>query len=941
MKKLLFFLLMFCFINVAFSQCPQPTNLNIIDYTTNSLTLTWTPGDSTQSSWELQYSLSDSTFSNYTSLFTISPIFGLTGLTQNVTYYFRVRAICGNYMSGYSNYVFIPTVACEPPYNEIISNITSTSAVLNFSSSNPAFNSWELGYREDDNNTSYTFITIDTNYFEFENLQPNKRYIYYLRTRCGDELSTISSTYYFTTAPLNLNVLNNNKTFYTCGEYIFDDGGDIGDHGNNYSYSVTLCPTNNANHTKRMSLRFNEFSLGSGDNMNLYSGDNYINVEGISTFTNTFLNGKTVYSDINDTSGCIRIIFNTNPTASSTGFVAYASCVDRCQIPLADLDTFYAKIDKNTYYNTYSFKYITDSSQSIPTQYRVIDYCEGDKVILYPKPQFPENGNSYYQNPSNCIYYWSFGDATYDTTRYQNNQTTHQWTDVGIYNINLMVVDTNRNRLNGHGCHSSNPINTIVRVSKNPIKSFDFLPNMCSGQPFTLNAGYDENNILVLDTVGIKYSPLFKDEDVLLIPEIGYPASRLELPLNVSGHSPSSLIGSSADIISCCVNIEHSFLGDLNIILQCPNGQQALLKSYNNGYSGFYLGIPYGGNNHNGYDDRNYANNTSVPGAGWTYCFSDVKALASSPILNNCNRVSASDASVLASNCTTCDSTNKNTASTYYKPEQNFNSLIGCPKNGEWKIIVEDSWIQDNGFVFSWELELNPTGNEGYLYQVKMDSVIWDSPFTTAINSTTSIFNPPFNSVGNFECNVRIMDQYGCVYDTNTVLNVLQSPSKPTNLNLNIETNSIRLTWQGDAISYEIYRDDALVAEVYQPVYIDPNLDITSNYCYKVVAKGTVCNSDFSDTKCSLIGLEDEITNQFVANLYPNPTKNQTILEVHGLEKNSEVSVCDLQGRVLRKYNLRVGEEKLEINVEQLVKGIYYIRIANEDSSITKKLIVE
>ena len=934
MKKLLFYLFV-TFIGLeSFSQCNQPTNLSFSNLTTNSLSLSWTPGDSTQYYWEIQVSVNDSTFTNTTSYWSTAPYYTLVGISQGIVYYIKVRAICGNDFSPFSEYIFTPISGCFTPISLNITNITSTSAELNFIPLDSVFFNWELAYKINDNNLPFTFVNLDTNYYKFENLQPNTQYIYYVRTKCGDTLSDIYINYLFTTAPLNINALNNNKTFYTCGEYIYDDGGEIGDHGNNYSYSIKVCPTDNSNHTKRISLRFDEFSLGNGDNMQLKSNNNYHIIDGYTVFNNTFLNGKTVYSNINDSTGCITISINTNPTASSSGFKIYASCVDRCQIPVADLDTIYSKIDANNNYNSYSYKYIIDSSHSTPIQYRVIDYCEGDRVILFAKPQFPENGQLYNQSQAGCVYYWSFGDGGGDTTSYQNFSTTYQWNDVGIYKVDLIVKDTTLRNLFPKGCPSINPINTIVRVSKNPIKSIEYLPNICSGQPFNLSAGYDDNNILVLDTVGIKFSPVFIDEQLLQIPDGPYTGSiNLELPLNISGFSPTENIGSSNDIISCCVNLEHSFIGDLIITLQCPNGQQALLKSKNGG--GSYLGIPYGGINHGQYD-----NIPGYSGEGWNYCFSSLYTDTHSTLINNCNKVYGVSINNPAWNCQTCDSTDKSDTSNYFIPETSFANLIGCPKNGEWKIIVTDDWSIDNGYVFSWDLELNPSGNEDYSNQVKVDTIIWDSPYISSQNTFSTIINPPFEFTGVINADVSIADEYGCVYDTNTSLNVIQSPTAPTNLNLSFEGNNIELTWDGTAISYQIFRDDVFIAQVNQPIFIDPNLDITTNYCYKVLALGEECNSNFSNVKCSLIGLNEEINNDFTASLYPNPTNDKTILEIKGLNTNSDVLVYDLQGRVLKTYKFNLGQDKLEIDASNLTKGIYYIKVKNSEKSLTKKLIV-
>ena len=134
-----------------------------------------------------------------------------------------------------------------------------------------------------------------------------------------------------------------------------------------------------------------------------------------------------------------------------------------------------------------------------------------------------------------------------------------------------------------------------------------------------------------------------------------------------------------------------------------------------------------------------------------------------------------------------------------------------------------DDWAIDNWFVFSWDIEFSPDGSELYSYQVNVDTIIWDSPFISLQNSFSTIINPPFDSIGIYNTSISVIDEYGCVYDTNTSLNVIQSPTAPTNLNLSFEGNNIELTWDGTAISYQIFRDDVFIAQVNQPIFIDPN----------------------------------------------------------------------------------------------------------------------
>ncbi len=954
MKKTLLFLVTCLFTIQGWSQCNPPTNLVASNIAQHSAGLDWTPGDTSQHSWEIQFKISSDTVwetSVSTSVIVTTNSYVIVGLTNNVPYDFRVRAICSS--TEQSDWSSTSTLGlgypCDPPSDVVLTDVTSTSVNVLITPANLSDSNWVLLYGIN-NDTDNTYVELDTTLYTITGLTPNTYYKVFVTTKCGDDYSWTER--YFTTSPLNINVLNNNKTFNICGDYMYDDGGEIGDHGSNYNYTTTLCPTHNESNNKRTSVRFDEFSLGSGDYMIAYSGRSSVaqallSINGVSTFMGTSLQGQTLMSKVSDTTGCITFNIVTNPTDASTGFKGYIDCIQRCQMPVAALDTFYVKIDALGVTTNHFFRDVEDSIYSTLdgsltiNSYKTVDFCQGDSIVLIAKPQFPENGESYFQYNNNCIYNWSFGDGQNKSID-NLNIVGHKWNDVNIYDLNLTVIDTNLQYINGEGCVSRNSINTRVRLASNPIKYISQMPNLCSGHPFLLNSGYDSTYTVVLDTVGVKAQPIALFDSITYIPD-GPNCSggiiSVEMPINLNQFAPSALITSQNDILSCCINIEHSYLGDLSIYLICPNGQTAALKSFPGG-SHLYLGLPYGGNDHSPYDiGCTYPPN--VPGKGWNYCFSNTRTNASSVTLSNCPWVTnASDSSVLAYDCLTCDSTNRNDTSNYYRPDNDFSSLIGCPKSGEWKIQVMDQWGIDNGFVFSWDLELDPTGIKDYVYQVSVDSVIWTGPFTQSQTAITSLLTPPFDSIGVYNYDIHVIDNYGCVWDATTSFNVLQSPNAPTNLDINISTNYLELTWQGDASLYEVYRDDSLIATVFQTMYIDSSINITTNYCYKVKAIGTECESEFSERLCSLIGLEDINNKDLLVSLYPNPTTDKTILEVEGLKNNADVIVYDLQGRAIKTYKINARQTNLEIDVKSFAKGIYNIKLVNSDCNITKKLVI-
>ena len=71
--------------------------------------------------------------------------------------------------------------------------------------------------------------------------------------------------------------------------------------------------------------------------------------------------------------------------------------------------------------------------------------------------------------------------------------------------------------------------------------------------------------------------------------------------------------------------------------------------------------------------------------------------------------------------------------------------------------------------------------------------------------------------------------------------------------------------------------------------------------------------------------------------LYPNPAKSFVNLEFETLKENTLLQILDLNGRKVRTFDLKAGQETLRIDLGDLPKGVYTIKFGNT----VKKLIVE
>ena len=88
-------------------------------------------------------------------------------------------------------------------------------------------------------------------------------------------------------------------------------------------------------------------------------------------------------------------------------------------------------------------------------------------------------------------------------------------------------------------------------------------------------------------------------------------------------------------------------------------------------------------------------------------------------------------------------------------------------------------------------------------------------------------------------------------------------------------------------------------------------------------------------TASSSSSLQEVNAREFV--LYPNPAKSFVSLEFEALEENTLLQILDINGRKVRTFDLKAGQECLRIEIGNLSEGVYTIMLGNA----AKKLIVE
>lgn len=248
--------------------------------------------------------------------------------------------------------------------------------------------------------------------------------------------------------------------------------------------------------------------------------------------------------------------------------------------------------------------------------------------------------------------------------------------------------------------------------------------------------------------------------------------------------------------------------------------------------------------------------------------------------------------------------------------------------------ILETSFYASNGDTITISdscLVLPQTALANSHYGTTIDAIICSGD-TYYLNG----FNE--NSTGIYSRLVQTSN--GC--DSTVTLNLLvDTIQTPTNLTINSDTNYLQLEWEGNGERYIIYRNEDSIGITTQKIYIDRNLVQGINYCYKIRAINTTCESELSNIECAmLLNLNSEIDSKISISLYPNPTEKETKLEIEGLTEDADVFVLDLNGRILNPYKYSLDQKQLIIDVSGFAKGVYSIKVNSSNFNTVKKIVV-
>ncbi len=246
---------------------------------------------------------------------------------------------------------------------------------------------------------------------------------------------------------------------------------------------------------------------------------------------------------------------------------------------------------------------------------------------------------------------------------FDNGMAAHQksvsvlYQEAGCYQLELRMDSP------GGSCPDTAVVLQKVRVISTPppLLSTNTEFGICAGDESVLTAT-PVNQTIFCNPVSLTSEPNVS------IPEVGAITDVIAF----SGYANGQTLSGADDISEICLNMEHSWSGDIQIVLICPNGQQAVLSTLDLGPENF--GIPVTGDEFQ-----------PVPGTGFDYCFS------SDPNAQTLQQFNSQNPGL-------------DFSAGNYQPATSLDALIGCPFNGDWQLSIEDFVGGDNGWLFDWSI---------------------------------------------------------------------------------------------------------------------------------------------------------------------------------------------------------------------------------------------
>ncbi len=503
-------------------------------------------------------------------------------------------------------------------------------------------------------------------------------------------------------------------TIRTCSGILYDSGGFNGNYSNNENIVMTICPDVPGSFVK---LDFTTFLLeNNADMLTIWDGVGMGGIQmGLIPYTGT--NSPGTVKALAGGTGCLTLLFQSDAANTAPGFSARITCEAPCQDIVARVVQTIPEVNPLL-------------GKICPEDYGTVRICVGEEVVFRGAATFSGTNEG-------AVYDWDFKNGT----RGRGQTVATSYDEPGAYRVNLVVTDPN-------DCRNNNVATVTVQVSTTKDVEFNLAserPIYCLGEDIQLTA----NPIMI----PYEFEPVPPLAGVTFLPDGS--GAEYSTTITVDQYCEGQLLENLQDF-AICVNLEHSYTGDLDIRITAPNG--VVVDLFRQAGAGNFFGHPI--------DDI-----ISGPGIGSTYCFTD-------------------DAATTIANGQT-ERTDVNSGGQTYIPGDylavgDLNDLIGTPLNGQWTIGIRDNLAQDDGYIFWWSVAFsNALAPADLSFTPEAETKRW-LPAEGLVNvGTTGNATVRPSAPGVYTYTYELADNFGCAFTDSITVEVVAPLVLGTPIDLN------------------------------------------------------------------------------------------------------------------------------------------------------------
>ncbi|MCH2200316.1 MAG: hypothetical protein MK081_16220, partial [Flavobacteriales bacterium] len=418
--------------------------------------------------------------------------------------------------------------------------------------------------------------------------------------------------------------------------------------------------------------------------------------------------------------GCITIVFATGSSSSGAGFEMNVQCE-------AAFQPFFVNAE-----STPPFEQTSASENSITL-------CFTDSFTVNAITDYPLSSatNGYEQSDETSFFTWQMGDGT-TYSGFGETEVTHAYSNEPGHQVLLSVLD------------AAGTIEFFTFfVLQSPKPDFGNVPDLdtlCIGGVTEIPGGI---NTTTGDTLGFNEGTgsivgggTVGGQDEIFDADLNDCDAAVTIPLIIDEFEEGQVLEDVNDILNICVNVYHTFVGDLELGIACPNSNDTIILFDMMDDQGQCGGMFDGGFNGNGTDLGDTGNNI-----GFDYCFNSEPEFGIFP-----DEQGNGGNTMLAG---------------AYTPEEPLEGLLGCPLNGEWRLIFKDSYQFDVGVINSWSLFFNPEINPSTeSYSPEVEIATWEPNPDLVINDDSTSVTVSPSQPGDNSYTFYTIDEFGCRFDT-------------------------------------------------------------------------------------------------------------------------------------------------------------------------------